>query len=115
MSKDYKAIAQSVVDNAKALRGAAPDTMSAFGALSRASYREGVLSAKTKELIALAIGIASRCDGCVAYHAKAAVDKGITREEVVEMIELAIQMGGGPSSVYGGQALKAFDTFAEGK
>ncbi len=115
MSKDYKAIAASVVDGAKALRSAAPDTMTAFGALGRSAYRDGALSAKTKELIALAIGIASRCDGCVAYHAKAAVDKGITREEVVEMIELAIQMGGGPSSVYGGQALKAYDTFAEGQ
>jgi AhpD family alkylhydroperoxidase len=87
--------------------------MSAFGALGKASYRDGALSAKTKELIALAIGIAARCDGCIAYHARAAVDKGVTRAEAVEMMEVAIQMGGGPSSVYAGQALQAFDAFAE--
>ena len=109
MSKDYKQIAQDVVSGAKALRAAAPDTMTAFGALGKASYRDGAVSAKTKELIALAIGIAGRCDGCIAFHVRAALRQGATREEIMETVGTAIYMGGGPSMVYGAQALEAFD------
>ena len=112
MAKDYKALADSVVSGAGQLGKAVPDAMAAFGALGKASYGEGALSAKTKELISLAISVAARCDGCVAYHARAAVKKGVTRAEVAEALALAIQMGGGPSMVYAGQALEAYDTFA---
>ena len=55
--------------------------------------------------------MASRCDGCVAYHAKRVYELGASREEVLETIGVAIQMGGGPSMVYGGEALRAFDAF----
>jgi AhpD family alkylhydroperoxidase len=64
-------------------------------------------------LIALALAIGSSCDGCVAYHAKAARDRGASREEVAEAIGVAIHMGGGPSMVYGADALRAYDAFAE--
>ena len=64
-----------------------------------------------KELIAFAISIAGRCDGCVAYHAKKAAEAGATREEILETIGVAVQMGGGPSMVYGGEALRAYDSF----
>ena len=113
MGKDYRALADDVVAGAAALRNAAPEVMTAFGALGKAAYSDGALSKKTKELVALAIGVAVRCDGCVAWHAKSAAKLGATREEVVELLQVAIQMGGGPSSVYAGQALRAFDTFAD--
>lgn len=112
MSKDYRAIADSVVKNAGLLGKAAPEAMTAFAGLGKAAYSSGQLDAKTKELISLAISVAVRCDGCVAYHARSAVKKGATREEVVEVLSVVIQMGGGPSSVYAGQALEAFDLFA---
>ncbi|MCI4663292.1 MAG: carboxymuconolactone decarboxylase family protein [Neomegalonema sp.] len=115
MSKDYIQTAQDVVTGAKALREAAPDTMAAFAALGAAAYTDGALSKKTKELVALAIGVAVRCDGCVAWHAKMAHKLGATREEVVELLAVAIQMGGGPSSIYAGQALQAYDAFAAQK
>jgi len=72
-------------------------------------YPDGALDNKTKELIALAIGVTVRCDGCVAHHAMACLDKGATREEIVEAIAVAIHMGGGPSMVYGAEALEAYD------
>ena len=68
---------------------------------------------KTKELIALAIGIAARCDGCLAFHAKAAAKYGATREEILETIAVAVYMGGGPSMIYGAEALEAFDQLSE--
>lgn len=114
MTKDYKAVADDVSAGAAVLREAIPDQMKGFGGLGAAAYRDDALSPKLKELIALAIGITVRCDGCVAYHAKVAFEKGATREEVAEAIGVAIQMGGGPSMVYGGQALRAYDAFADG-
>ena len=89
-----------------------PDTMAAFSDLGSATYTDGAISAKQKELIALAIGVTVRCDGCVAFHARAACRRGATRAEVAEAISVAIQMGGGPSMVYGGEALAAYDEFA---
>lgn len=95
------------------LRDSAPKILGGFSELAKQATRNGELSPKTKELIALAIGIAARCDGCLAFHAKAAADEGATRQEIVETIGVAIYMGGGPSMIYGAEALEAFDAFAE--
>jgi AhpD family alkylhydroperoxidase len=62
--------------------------------------------------MALAIGIAVHCDGCVAYHTKMAHQHGATREEVAETVALAVYIGGGPAAVYGGGAPRAYDQFA---
>ena len=107
--KDFVAIAKSVSTGAAALRKAHPGLMQAFGGLGKAVYPDGALDNKTKELIALAIGITVRCDGCVGHHAMACLNKGATREEVIEAIAVAIHMGGGPSMVYGAEALEAYD------
>ena len=64
------------------------------------------------ELIATGIGISARCDGCIGYHVKAAIKHGATREEMLETIAVAVYMGGGPSMIYGAEALSAFDAFA---
>jgi AhpD family alkylhydroperoxidase len=112
MTKDFPEIADEVSDDAAALRKAIPEQMAGFAQLGAATYKDGALSPKQKELIALAIGITARCEGCVAYHTRSAYQKGATREEVAEAIGVAIQMGGGPSMVYGGQALRAYDAFA---
>lgn len=92
-----------------ALRKEMPEAAPAFASLAKAAIAPGVLDSKTKELIALAIGITARCDGCLAFHAKAAKKYGATREEVIETIQVAIYMGGGPSMIYGSEALAAFD------
>ena len=94
--------------NAKLAEGN-PEIMKAFSGLDQAASKEGALDPKTKELICLAIGITVHCEGCLAFHAKAAHKYGATREEVLEMIGVAVYMGGGPSVVYGAEALSAFD------
>ncbi len=113
MTKDFPQIADDVSKDAAALREAIPEQMAGFAALGAAAYKDGALSPKLKELIALAIGITVRCDGCVSYHVRSAYEKGATREEVAEAIGVAIQMGGGPSMVYGGEALRAYDAFVQ--
>jgi len=92
------------------LRKAMPDPAAAFAALAKSAISPGVLDSKTKELIALAIGITARCDGCLAFHAKAAKQYGASRDEIIETISVALYMGGGPSMIYGAEALDAFDS-----
>ena len=113
MSKDYKAYAGEVDARGANLFKAAPDTMRAYRGLMEAASKDGALDAKTKELMALAIGIAQRCDGCIVFHVRAAHRHGASREEVAETIGVAIELGGGPSAVYGAEALAAYDQFSE--
>ncbi|WP_128290815.1 carboxymuconolactone decarboxylase family protein [Afifella aestuarii] len=113
MSENFPETLQEVTEGIELLQGAIPDLMQAFGALGEAASEEAALSPKVKELISLAIAVSVRCDGCIAYHAKAVADCGATRAEVAEAIGTAIHMGGGPSVVYGGAALRAFDAFLQ--
>ena len=97
---------------ARELRRAIPDVMQGFADLSAAAMAPGALDAKAKELIALAIAITERCDGCIAAHARGAYGKGATRQEVAEAIGVTILLNGGPATVYGPRALAAYDDFA---
>ena len=115
MSKDFTGIAQDVVTGVGLLQRGAPDTMKAFGSVAAAATASKTIDTKTKELMALAIGIAVHCDGCVAYHTKKAHQHGASREEVAETVALAVYMGGGPAVVFGGDALRAYDQFAGAK
>ena len=99
----------------KNLRGGAGEVMKGFSAIAQAALKAGVLDVKTKELIALAISVAVRCDDCIAFHAKAAVERGATREEILETLGMAIYMGAGPSVMYASHALGAATQFAEAK
>ena len=109
MSKDWIAFSKDVDARSTALFKGARETMQAFRQLVAEVSKEGALDKKTKELIALAIAIAIRCDGCISFHTRAIIKHGATREEVLEVIGVAIEMGGGASSVYGAEALEAFD------
>jgi AhpD family alkylhydroperoxidase len=93
----------------------AADVMKAFSAMAQSATKDGALDPKTKELIALAIGVATRCDDCIAFHSKAAANLGATREEIVETLGMAIYMGAGPSVMYASHALQAFTQFSAAK
>ena len=112
MSKNFVELAAEVDARAGALFKAAPDAMKQFRGLMEVAGKPGTLDAKTKELMALAIAIAMRCEGCIVYHTRAAQKKGASREELAETIAVAVEMGGGPATVYGAEALAAFDQFA---
>ena len=96
----------------KQVRLGAPEVMKAFSAMAQAATMDGALDPRTKELIALAIAVAIRCDGCIAFHAKAALDHGASRDEVMETMGMALYMGAGPSLMYAAQAVEAYDQFA---
>ena len=95
------------------LRQAIPEVYQGFGALSKAAFAEGALDRKTKELIALAIGVAEGCDGCIASHGQAAARAGATRQEAAEAIGVTFLMHGGPATIHGARAYDAFCEFAD--
>jgi AhpD family alkylhydroperoxidase len=95
------------------LRRAVPDVYAGFGALHKAAFTPGALDGKTKELIALAIGVVEGCDGCIASHAQAAARAGATRQEAAEAIGVTFLMKGGPATIYGPRAYSAFCEFAD--
>jgi len=110
--KNYPEIARKYQAGFADLAAEIPATTSAFGRLVMDATEGEALSVKVKELAAFAIAIAMRCDGCIAHHSQAVVQVGATRREVAEIIGVAILMGGGPSTVYGVEALHAYDDFA---
>jgi AhpD family alkylhydroperoxidase len=112
MPKDYREITRDISAYTGELRKLAPDAMQGFHALARGAGADGVLDKKTKELIALAIGVTQRCDGCIGFHAKALNDLGATRQEVGEVMAMCVYMGGGPALMYAADAIRAFDQFA---
>lgn len=109
---DFMVRRNEIVSTMGRLADSEPDTMTGFNALHRAAMAEGELSSKVKELIALGISIAVRCDGCIAFHVHDALRAGASRAEVAETVGVAILMGGGPSMVYGTDAMRALDQFA---
>ena len=86
--------------------------MAGFGTMAKAALAPGILSELHKELIALAIGVASRCDGCIGFHVKALVRLGVTREQLTETLAVAVYMGGGPALMYAAEALRAYEEFS---
>lgn len=112
MYKNWPAMTGDLTVALKEVRGGAPDVMKGFSALAQAALKANALDTKTKELIALAIAVATRCDGCIGFHAEAAVRSGASRDEVMETMGMAIYMGAGPSVMYAAQAVEAYDQFA---
>src|SRR5579859_1944534 len=112
MLKDWPDLAKELSGDIRSLRAGAPEVMKGFSALAQAALKADALDTKTKELIALAIAVATRCDGCIAFHAEAAIKQGASRAEVLETMGMAIYMGAGPSVMYAAQALEAFDQFS---
>lgn len=109
MNKIYKEITKDISSSLAKLRAEAPDVMRGFSELAMAATKDGVLDKKTKELIALALGVAARCDGCIGFHTQALNKLGATKQEIVETLGLAVYMGGGPSLMYAAEALSAFE------
>jgi len=107
----YRGLTRQVSTQLATLRKSTPDAMRAFNELGKAALVAGAIDAKTKELIALALGVASRCDPCIAFHAQALVRLGATRQELDEALAVTTYMGGGPSLMYAASAVAAFDEF----
>lgn len=108
----YHDLIQDLRQPTRDLRDAIPEVWAGFAEMHKHAVADGVLPSKIKELMALAIAVHAECDGCIAYHARAAALRGATVEEAAEALGVALLMGGGPASVYAPRALAAFKEFA---
>ncbi|EIF32106.1 alkylhydroperoxidase AhpD family core domain protein [Burkholderia sp. Ch1-1] len=109
---NYKDLTGAVSVQMRAMRASQPDLMTAFGQLATAGTKDGALDRKTRELVALGIAIACRCDDCIGFHVQTLVKLGTTRAELEDVLGTAVYMGGGPSMMYATHALKAFEEFS---
>ncbi|KKW67999.1 alkylhydroperoxidase [Lampropedia cohaerens] len=105
----YQTLITDTLGNMKKLGGGIPAVMQNFNALGKSANTPGALDTKTKELIALGIGVAARCDGCIGFHTQALIRLGVTRAEFEEALGVAIYMGGGPSVMYAAKAIAAYE------
>jgi AhpD family alkylhydroperoxidase len=111
MDKNFSQLTRRISANLMKLRKDIPDTLQGFSAMAQAATRDGALDKKTRELMALALGVAAHCDGCIGFHAQALVKLGATRQEIEETLGMAVYMGGGPSLMYAADAIAAFEQF----
>lgn len=102
---------KSLSPGLKNLRLGNPDVMKSFSGIAQAALKPNALDTKTKELIALGISVATRCDDCIGFHAKAALEQGATREELMETLGMAIYLGAGPAVMYAAHAVDAISDF----
>lgn len=108
----YQDLLHDLREPTVSLRHAIPDTWGAFVAFHQQALADGVVPTGLKEAVALAISVVKRCDGCIAYHARAAARAGATPEQVAELLGVALLMDGGPATVYGPRAWEAFLHFS---
>jgi AhpD family alkylhydroperoxidase len=109
---NYQDLTREITSNLTTLRNDLPDVVKAFNDLSRAATKDGALDKKTKELIALALGVAVRCDACIGFHTSTLVKLGASKAEVEEALGMAVLMGGGPSLMYSANAIAAYEEYA---
>lgn len=112
MTTKYTEITQDLSKYLAKLRKEIPEATQGFSQMVQAGTKEGVLNTKTKELITLGIAIAARCEGCIGFHIQKLIKLGMTREELLETLCVAMFMGGGPSYMYAAEALQAFEEFS---
>ena len=86
-----------------------PDTLRGYATLDGAGAKTNHLDAKTRELIALAVAVTTRCDGCITVHVDAALGHGATREEISEALGVAVALNAGAALVYSARVLDAVD------
>lgn len=86
-----------------------PDTVRGYATLAGAGEKTRHLDAKTRELIALAIAVTTRCDGCITVHVDAALANGASREEIAEALGVAIALNAGAALVYSARVMDAVD------
>ena len=105
----YKKVMQGMA----AVGAAVPEVMKGFSLVHHANGKDGALSAKEKELIALGIAIAIRCEGCIVCHVQDALKAGASKKEIEETVGVAILMGGGPSVIYGNEVLEILEEMTQ--
>jgi AhpD family alkylhydroperoxidase len=114
MLMDWKAFLPKIGQSMKGLKELTPDTVAGYRLLHEAGTESGLLEPKTRELIALAVAVTTRCDSCIANHVKKAIDLGVTQGELAEALGVAVAMNAGAALAFSGRAMDAYDQLSSG-
>jgi AhpD family alkylhydroperoxidase len=114
MSEDVKVWLQDFKKGAQKVKEQAPDTINGFGNMFAKIMQDGAIPLQTKELIAVAIGVAVQCEPCIKLHTQKCLDVGCSREEIVEAASVAVMMGGGPAYTHLPVVVETLDALQEG-
>ena len=109
MMLDWNEYRKQLAVGVKEIGQLSPDTIKGYIELSSAGQKKNLLGAKTRELIALAVAVTLRCDGCITVHTEAAIKNGATKEEIAEALGVGVSVNAGAALVYSTRALDAFD------
>ena len=110
---EWKETIQDINTRLKDLSTRTPDTIRGFGFIAGAGGNTNHLNAKTRELIALAVAVTTRCDGCIAFHAAEAVKLGVSDDEIAEALGVAINLNAGAAITYSTHVLDAIETLKQ--
>jgi AhpD family alkylhydroperoxidase len=113
MMLNWEGYLQELASTIGELGRTSPEIIRGYRALSDAGSKTNKLDAKTRELIALAVAVSLRCDGCITTHTSAAIKQGATKEEIVEALGVAISVNAGAALVYSSRVLDAYHAKTE--
>ena len=108
MMLDWNDYRKQLAAGVKEIGQLSPDTIKGYLALSAAGQKTDLLGAKVRELIALAVAVTLRCDGCITVHTEAAIKRGATKEEIAEALGVAVAMNAGAALVYSARVMDAY-------
>ena len=111
MLLDWNAYRKQLAAGVKKVGQLSPEMIRGYLALSAAGQKADLLGAKFRELIALAVAVTSRCDGCITVHAEAAIKHGATKEEIAEALGVAVAVNAGAALVYSARVMDAFKEY----
>ncbi len=113
MSHHIKGFLEKFQADTEKMKQLTPDVMAGFGGLFQKIMKDGALSVKQKELIALAIGLALRCEPCIILHVKKCLEAGASKEEILEAASVVVMMQGGPSYTHLPLVIEALEELAD--
>ncbi|MBP2302630.1 carboxymuconolactone decarboxylase family protein [Azospirillum picis] len=108
MMLNWNEYRQQVLTGVGEMGKLSPETVKGYVGLSAAGQKKDLLGAKTRELIALAVAVTVRCDGCIAVHTEGAIKNGATREEIAEALGVAVALNAGAALVYSTRVMDAY-------
>ena len=111
MMVDWNEYRKQLAVGVKEIGQLSPDTIKGYIELSSAGQKKNLLGAKTRELIALAVAVTLRCDGCITVHTEAAIKNGATKEEIAEALGVATAVNAGAALVYSARVMDAFKEY----
>lgn len=108
MMMDWSVYRQQLLETIGQIARLSPDTVKGYGILGTAGSKTNYLDAKIRELIALAVAVSLRCDGCITVHTDAAIRHGASREEIAEALGVAVSVNAGAALVYSARVIDAY-------